>query len=609
MLAPASPLQYILITFPMNNKLVSNILRSRPATVLIAGALFISVFWGVDTLIGSHPLPGGASHPQLLLAESEEFWVRLATSFLMAAYAIYVWLVVRHRDGLEKELAQALGQARDEQAKSEAIIAAIADGVSIQDLDFRVLVQNKVHQDLVGGDRRGEFCYQAYADGEGICPACPVADALFDGQVHRLEKPGNPSSGAEFIEITASPVRNAKGEIIGGLEIVRDITERKWTEESIKQQTLFFQQLIDTIPSPIFYKNTQGIFLGCNTAFATCIGRSRAEVVGRTLFEIIPGAMAVMYAGKDDELIANPGTQIYESYVQCNASGDKREVIFYKATFNDHDGEVAGLVGVVIDIADRIAAERSILALNSDLARQAAELAAANRELEAYNYSFTHDLRNNLTRISSASQILIDMYGEQLEESAKLLLEGNIAAATQIHELSEAMQMLFSVTRRDVLHQSVNLSELATAIAMDLRLAGLDRVVTFIIQPDLQVHADPRLMKVLLENLLGNAWKYSAQKAESFIELGMLWQGEEPRYYVRDNGVGFPPEQSTKLFAPFIRLHRAQEFPGSGIGLATVQRIVQRHGGKIWAEGDVGQGATFWFTLPAGTNSNIQGEQ
>jgi PAS domain S-box-containing protein len=527
-------------------------------------------------------------------------------SFFLGSFTIYSWLVVKQRDELERELEKAVQLARNEQAKSDAVIAAIADGISIQDLEFRVLHQNAAHQAIAGGDRRGEYCYKAYVCGETICATCPLADALLDGQVHRIEKPGPPGSGVDFIEITASPIRNANGEIVGGLEIVRDISEQKWAVEAIKQQTLFLQRLIDTIPSPIFYKNPLGIFLGCNAAFAACIGRSQEEVIGRTLYELMPHEFAKIYAVKDNELFADPGVQIYESFVHCQASGEPREVIFNKATFTDQYGEIAGLVGVVIDIADHVAAERAINALNQDLSRQASELAAANRELEAYNYSFTHDLRNNLTRISSGSQILVDIHSDQLDEHGKMLLQGIITAVDQIQELSEAMQLLFLVTRRDILHEPVNLSEMATAIVMDLRLADLERQVTFSIQPDLLVIADPRLMRVLLKNLLDNAWKYSGKRAESLIDFGLQYDGAESCFYVRDNGVGFPSAKAEQLFLPFKRLHHPSDFPGSGIGLATVQRIIQRHGGRVWAEGAVDQGATFLFSLPADAVINLE---
>jgi len=583
----------------MKKKIQAKLFRGGPLTVILFGSLLIIAFWLFDTMVDYHFFAKGNLLEQLFNDHGEEFWFRIIVTVFLGGYTLYAWQVARHRDRLEDELEQALLQAQDEQAKSAAIIAAIADGISIHDLEFRVLHQNAVHQEMFGGDHRGKFCYEAYYCNDEVCPTCPLADALADGQVHRVERPGKPDSGVDFIEVTASPIRNAKGEIVGGLDIVRDISERKWAEETTRQQTLFFQRLIDTIPSPVFYKNNLGIFLGCNTAFQQCMGRAKDEVVGRTLFELMPYEMAVQYAGKDDELFANPGTQIYESYVLCATTGVQREVIFYKATFTDQYGDVAGLVGVVIDIAERAEAERAIRKLNSDLSSKAAELAAANRELEAYNYSFTHDLRNYLTRISSSSQILNEEYVAQIDDSGRTLLQGIVAAAEQIQSLSEAMQVLFSVTRREIKHETVNLSELASAIATDLRLTDPGREALITIQPDVHVVADSRLLKVLLENLLGNAWKYTGKQAESIIEIGADRTGDEFCCYVRDNGAGFPAEKAAELFIPFVRLHGADDFPGSGIGLATVQRIVQRHGGRIWAEGERDQGATFWFTLPA----------
>jgi PAS domain S-box-containing protein len=584
-------------------------LRGKPSSVIAVGTLLIVTFWLFDAMVDYHFFSRDNLLEQLFNNNGEEFWFRITVTVFLAGFTWYAWVVVRHRDLLEAQLEQALLQSQDEQAKSTAIIAAIADGISIHDLEFRILHQNAVHQEMFGGDHRGKFCYEAYYCNDEVCPVCPLADAMADGQVHRVERPARPDSGVDFIEVTASPIRNAKGEIIGGLDIVRDISARKWGEDALRQQALFFQRLIDTIPSPVFYKNCQGIFLGCNDAFQKCMGRPKDEVVGRTLFELMPYEIAAMYGEKDDELFANPGTQIYESYVLCTATGAQREVIFYKATYSDQHGDIAGLVGVVIDIAERVAAEKAVMTLNSELSRQAAELAAANRELEAYNYSFTHDLRKYLTRISSSSQILNEEYRPQIDESGRNLLQGILDAVEQIQSLSEGMQVLFSVTRREIRHETVNLSELASSVATDLRLTDPDREAIITVQQDLHVLADPRLMQVLLENLLGNAWKYTGRQAESIIEVGAERAGDELCCYVRDNGAGFPTNKAAQLFNPFVRLHRADEFPGSGIGLATVQRIVQRHGGRIWAEGEPDLGATIWFTLPAADAHSERGDR
>lgn len=583
----------------MNHKPTPNPLFSQPVMILILGGLFIAGFWLLDIAFDSSRLAGILGHPARVPEPSDARWHRLFYSTQLVAFIAVIWLMARKRVRLESELETAIQLARDEQAKLEAVISSIPDGVSIQDLEFRVMFQNEAHQGLVGGDYRGEPCYHAYSGMPDICPACPLADAMADGGVHRIEKPGKPGGGVDFIEITASPIRNANGEIVGGLEIVRDISARKWTEEAIKAQTLFFQQLIDTIPSPIFYKNTLGIFLGCNQAFAECIGRSRAEVVGRTLYELVPPAMAAEFVAKDDELFANPGTQIYEAFVPCAATATLRTAIFYKATFPDPYGEVAGLVGVVIDITERIVSEKEIRELNQGLSRQAEALAAVNRELEAYNYSFTHDLRNNLTRISTASQLLEEMHGSTLPEDGRMLVQGVIAAVCQIQELSEAMQLLFLVTRQELQLKQVDLAEMATGLIMDLRLADIERQAVFVINPEMVVQADPRLMKVLLKNLLDNAWKYSGKRNEPVIELGVKADADEPRFYIRDNGAGFPEEHAAELFQPFKRLHHSKDFPGTGIGLATVERIIHRHGGRIWAEGAIDRGATFWFTIPA----------
>jgi signal transduction histidine kinase len=225
------------------------------------------------------------------------------------------------------------------------------------------------------------------------------------------------------------------------------------------------------------------------------------------------------------------------------------------------------------------------------------ELERKNRELEAFTYSVSHDLRAPLRSINGFSRILKTEFGDQLDPKAHHYLNNVITGSTRMSELIEALLELSRVSRAAFKRKSVDVSRLARAIAGELAQSDPERGVEFVVDEDLQADADPVLIRSVLENLLGNAWKFTHNVPTAKIQIGVLRQDNGLVYFVRDNGVGFDPAHGDKLFAPFQRLHAQSDFPGTGIGLATVQRIVDRHGGRVWAESAVGQGATFFFTL------------
>lgn len=229
--------------------------------------------------------------------------------------------------------------------------------------------------------------------------------------------------------------------------------------------------------------------------------------------------------------------------------------------------------------------------------RATMELEVANKELEAFSYSVSHDLRAPLRRIDSFSQILIEDYAAQLDLSGKQYLTRMRENVQRMSELIDDLLNLSQVTRTQICRQSVDLSALAQTIATSLQQTQSDRQVEFVIAEGIIVNSDKRLLRIVLENLLFNAWKFTAKLSRATIEIGVMQHEGQQAYFVRDNGVGFDMTYADRLFGAFQRLHSTTEFPGTGIGLATVQRIIHRHGGRVWAEGTVGQGATFYFTV------------
>ncbi|HEY5809426.1 MAG TPA: ATP-binding protein [Povalibacter sp.] len=246
---------------------------------------------------------------------------------------------------------------------------------------------------------------------------------------------------------------------------------------------------------------------------------------------------------------------------------------------------------------------QQIQKLNEELEERVQErtaaLEAANRELEAFSYSVAHDLRAPLRGITGFSQLLIDQYAPQLDQEGVGYLNRVRSAATKMSELIDALLSLARVGRAELHPADIDLTQLATLVSEDLAAAVPDRKVNMQIEAGMSAYADPQLLRVVVHNLLENAWKFSGRHPLATIGIGTVAGAEQPTYFVRDNGAGFDPAYSDKLFGAFQRLHSQQEFPGTGIGLAIVQRVVTRHGGIIWAESRPQQGATFFFTLPA----------
>jgi PAS domain S-box-containing protein len=234
--------------------------------------------------------------------------------------------------------------------------------------------------------------------------------------------------------------------------------------------------------------------------------------------------------------------------------------------------------------------------LNDELSRKAIDLAAVNNELETFNYSVSHDMRGPLTRISGYCQLLLDE-DSNLAPDVREYIGRIYESETWLNEMIDALLHLAQVTRAEIVSDNINLSEIAAAALKELSLQHPDRTVKTRIEPDIVVAGDSRLLKMVMINLLDNAWKYSALKNDAVIEFGVDRSGSDPVYYVRDNGAGFDMADADKLFRVFKRLHDSSRFAGTGIGLATVQRIIFRHGGRIWAEAETGIGATFFFTL------------
>jgi two-component system sensor histidine kinase/response regulator len=241
--------------------------------------------------------------------------------------------------------------------------------------------------------------------------------------------------------------------------------------------------------------------------------------------------------------------------------------------------------------------EQAALELAETRAELVRDLEHKNRELESFSYAVSHDLRAPLRRIDSFSRAVLESQGARLDEAGQRFLSRVREASQHMSQLIDDVLHLSRVTRADLRDQEVDLSSIAGLILTRLQESEPQRKMDAKVRPGVLVTGDSQLLKIAMENLLENAWKFTAKEPESRIEFGMMQAGGEATYFVRDNGAGFDMTYTDRLFGPFQRLHPQGEFPGNGIGLATVQRIIHRHGGRVWAEGLVGQGATFYFTM------------
>jgi signal transduction histidine kinase len=270
------------------------------------------------------------------------------------------------------------------------------------------------------------------------------------------------------------------------------------------------------------------------------------------------------------------------------------------------------LICLVVFLAaqTREKAEAEILKLNEELEKRVAERTAqleiTNRELKAFNYSVSHDLRAPLRSISGLSGLFLEDYGNQLGEDQRSYIKRIYEETTRMNNLIDHLLQLSTISNAEIQKEEINISQIAQQVVRRLQEPVPKQLITFSIQPDIIVWGDPHLLEILLTNLISNAVKFSIKNPHPVIEFGKLTSEADDIFFVHDNGVGFDPSRAKHLFEAFQRLHRASEFPGNGIGLTLVRRIAERHGGRVWAESKPAQGATFYFTLDKKQKESLQ---
>lgn len=399
-----------------------------------------------------------------------------------------------------------------------------------------------------------------------------------------LELRGRRRNGTEFpVEISLSPLETEEGVFVSST--IRDVTDRKKAEELRAQ----LAAIVDSSDDAIIGKSLDGTIRSWNSGAERIFGYASEEVIGKPISILLPPGRQGEEPAIIERLMKGERVEPFET-VRRRKDGRDIDAAVTISPIHDSRGNVTGASKVARDISDRKRAEGAIAR-----AKEAAE--AANRELEAFSYSVAHDLRAPLRGIDGFSQALLEDYSSKLDEDGQRYLRRVRESAQHMAQLIESLLSLGRITRADLQHEPVDLGDLARATAARLRASQPDRNVDFLIAKGLTATGDSRLLGIVLENLLRNAWKFTRNQPEASIEFTCTRHDGQSVFVVRDNGAGFDMAFASKLFGVFQRLHSSEEFEGTGIGLATVQRVIRRHEGRIWAEGKVGGGATFYFTL------------
>lgn len=357
--------------------------------------------------------------------------------------------------------------------------------------------------------------------------------------------------------------------------------------------------LVDNTSAVIYMRDIDGRYILVNRQYERLFEVKREKIAGLTDFDLFPREVAEEFRANDMEAIA-AGRPLHVEEIAPGEDGP-HTYITVKFPLVNETGQAYAVCGISTDITPRKRAEEEVRRLNADLERRVrertAELEASTRELDAFAYSVSHDLRAPLRSINGYSEVLSEDYGENLDQTGRDYLMRLQANVERMAQMIDDLLNLSRATRVELHREPVDVAAIAHDVVAELREAESDRPVTAKIGDSLTAAGDPRLIRLVLYNLLSNAWKFTSKRANPVVEVGCIEEQHECVFFIRDNGAGFNMRYAGKLFDPFQRLHSKSEFDGSGVGLAIVQRVVRRHGGRIWAEDEPDRGATFYFTL------------
>jgi PAS domain S-box-containing protein len=445
--------------------------------------------------------------------------------------------------------------------------------------------------ELVHPDDRGEFRRRAIAAAKSGEPT---------KMEYRLRRPDGAYIHLRQVTEPMGRTWDAAG---GGswFSTMQDVTHQKRAEDERRESDRRFSDMMAKVELISLMLDRDGAIIYCNDYLLRLTGWTMEEVLGRGWFDLfIPVEdQHVKFIFRD--LLADQPPAWHIEGTMLTRTGERRLVRWNNSVLRSPSGETIGTASIGEDVTERRRAEDEVRRLNADLearvAERTAELEAANKELEAYDYSISHDLRAPINRIRGFSEALLEDHAGQLDARGKEHLARIVKAADAMGQMVTDILRLSQWTKVKLHRTRTDLGAIAESILRGLKASHPERCVEWRIAPDLVANADPGLMRVALENLIGNAWKFTSKRELAVIELAKAAANGEEVFSLKDNGPGFDDLEAARLFMPFQRLGSSGQFQGSGVGLATVQRIVRRHGGRIWAEGLPEKGATFHVTL------------
>jgi PAS domain S-box-containing protein len=501
-----------------------------------------------------------------------------------------------------KQMEEAL---QDEKNKLQSLIGAIEDNINIQDRDYNIIFQNKPSKISSGGDHMGEKCYRVFEGAEKVCKGCPVEKAFKDGKSHTSERQRVlPSGELSFWENMANPIRDAKGEVVSCLEFGRNITERKRMEEALRDSEEKLRKMFESVTDGILVIDLKGRITEVNQRAVEMHGfSSKDELRGKSAFELVAPRDHEKIAAHMKKAIKREAIRGIE-YTLLRADGSEFPGELSTSALRDASDNVIGHITIVRNITERRRAEEEREALLQDITKSNRKLEGANKELQDFVYVASHDLREPLRKISSFGTLIQDSLKEKLDEDQQENLEFMIDGSQRMQDMVDALLSYSRLTTKAKPPQQVFLNEVIEELKK-LELATLldeTQGTIHIPEPLPPVQADPFQMTQLFQNLIGNGLKFHKEGIPPEITIRAHGvENKMVRIEIEDNGIGIDEKYHEQLFVMFKRLHSRAQYEGTGIGLASCKKIVERHGGNIGVKSTPGKGSTFWFTLPRGS--------
>ena len=494
---------------------------------------------------------------------------------------------------------QAEKDLRESEERFRATFEQAAVGIAHVGLNGRWLKVNQRLCEILGYSREEmlqcDFASITHpddvaADWENVRRLTEGSSDTFTMEKRYLRKGGE----VVWANLTVALVRDEAGEPRYFISVVEDMSARKAAEKAMAR----LADLLNQAQEPIFVWKLGGGIVYWNRAAEELYGYSKEEATGRRSHDLLKTLQPCPVEEFEALLLQNGA---WSGELTHTTKDGRVLIIESRHKVVRDDGETLVLESNR-DITERKRAQEQLSDINATLEKRVAErtrqLHEANSELEAFAYSVSHDLRAPLRSIDGFGQILLREYaGRVIDEAGERYIQKMSAAASKMANLIQDLLNLSRISRTELKRQKVDMSELANSVIEDLKAQAPGRVVELKVEEDMLVEADPRLLRVALDNLLGNAWKFTSKQADARVEFRSTRAAGKTLYFIRDNGAGFSMDHSGNLFGPFQRLHRDSEFEGTGIGLAIVQRVIHKHGGRISADAEVGKGATFYFTL------------